>query len=114
MPCDFCGSTLSDEKTKNPINKMNYLDVSSAHITLEDSKNLTEGRKIRGAWILGTYDEGWVLSVGCVEDCEDDEGLCYSEALYKVLEYARECDCTLVRIDADGIDLDERFAAFNW
>lgn len=92
-----------------------YLDISNGHISEKDAGALKEQCGIRGAYLIGTYDEGWVLSISETDDYEDDESFvdCYSPEFYDVLDYARKQGCTLLRFDRDGMEFPD-FPTFDW
>lgn len=92
-----------------------YLDISTGHITKNDAEALKEQCGIRGAYLIGTYDEGWVLSLSETDDYEGDETFvdCYSPEFYQVLDYAKLQGCCLLRFDADGMEFPD-FPTFEW
>ncbi len=92
-----------------------YLDISTGHITKKDADALNSNCGIRGAYLIGTYDEGWVLSIGETDDYKGDETFvdCYSPEFYDVLDYARKQGCTLLRFDGDGMEF-PNLPSFDW
>jgi hypothetical protein len=79
---------------------LNYLDVSTRHIT-EATLNSNSIYK------LGEYAEGAFFWV--------DEELPPSlpKDLYEVFEFAKEKNCTIIRFDADGFDHPE-LPSYDW
>lgn len=93
-----------------------YLDASSAHITREDNALLqqtTTSENIPGCYVY-PYDCGYFISVypdSPTEEEKKESG--FSENFFKLVEYARKNECYILRIDADGDDIEE-FEVFNW
>lgn len=108
-----------DNETFKELNKTHgdygiyrYLDISTCHITKSDSEALNFRVQPNGAHLIGSYSEGWVLSIGEFDPDETTRGRDYSEAFYEVIDYARKQGCQLVRLDADGMKF--QFTRFDW
>jgi len=91
------------------------LDISTAHMTLEDSKGLatnssSAANAMAPVYELGEY--GWLAYVGEIDDnwpVEDG----WSEAFRTVMKTAQAMGCDYVRWDRDGRDYEE-LEKFNW
>lgn len=95
---------------------LKYLDASTSHITCEDNevmqqKEIEDG--VPGCYVY-PYDQGYFISVSDYEPTEKEkEDTCLSESFFKVLEYARKRGCTVLRLDADG-DQIEGLEVHHW
>jgi hypothetical protein len=91
-------------------NVFKYLDVSTGHITENDARLLQayfdSTNKFNttlepiGVYPIGIYNEGFVLSLTNIDESEVLTN--YSSAFYKLMQYARNHGCSLVRLDADA------------
>lgn len=91
-----------------------YLDISTGHITKGDADLLKAGHEPDGAYLIGKYDEGFVLSLGePVEAMNNTVNLEFSEAFRNILRYATNAGCMLMRLDADGMEFPD-FPTFDW
>ncbi len=94
-----------------------YLDASTGHITKEDNKTLfdhTIDRDLIPGCYVYPYDCGYFISV--YEDApteEEKKESDLSDNFFKLLDYAREHECYLIRIDESG-DILEGLEHFNW
>ncbi len=112
---------MKSQNLKNMMEKLGdygvyrFLDISNAHITEKDAEALRSNCGIRGAYLIGTYDEGWILSVSECDDYEGDETFvdCYSTEFYDILAYARLQGAILIRFDADGMEYPD-LPTFDW
>ncbi len=81
-----------------------YLDLSTCHVTREDMDGLQQAVGDTAAPVIAAYPEGVILYV-------PDDGYALSDwlspSLAKILAYARAQDCYLVRLDADGEEIDD-------
>lgn len=96
-----------------PYGILNYLDISTLHIAKSDAEALNFRVHPNGAYLIGTYTEGWVLAIGEYDASETTKGRDYSPEFYAILDHARKNECVLLRIDADGMEFPE-FPIFNW
>ena len=103
-----------------------YLDVSNSHITKIDNDILQASctsDRFPGCFVYpdrfpGCFvyhcDFGYFISVYSDAPSEEEKkesGL--SENFFKILDHARENECPLLRLDADG-DILENFEEFEW
>ncbi len=72
------------------------LDISTGHMTLEDSKKLGPETK-QPVYELDEY--GWLVYVGEMSENWDET---MSEAFMNILKAAKELGCDYVRFDRDG------------
>ena len=93
-----------------------HLDVSTSHITKNDNdilQNACTSDRFPGCYVYH-YDFGYFISVysdAPTEEEKKESGL--SENFFKILDNARENECPLLRLDADGDEL-EGFETFEW
>ena len=93
-----------------------YLDVSTSHITKNDNDILQASctsDRFPGCFVYH-YDFGYFISVYSDAPSEEEKkesGL--SENFFKILDHARENECPLLLLDADG-DILENFEEFEW
>ena len=90
-----------------------FLDISTSHIAKCDAEALKFRVQPNGAYLIGTYDEGWVLSVGECDEDETTKGRDYSPEFYDILAYARLQGAILIRFDADGMEVPD-LPTFDW
>lgn len=84
---------------------LTYADVSTSHITQNDMELLAVASVIPlpTAPLVCTYPSGaFLYSSEFPLDRRALRGAGYSGSFIQVLRYARDNDCTLVRLDADG------------
>lgn len=91
-----------------------YLDVSTGHITYNDSKFLDDATSIPGAYVY-KYDEGYFLALNGPDDAEKAERVTcpLSDAFWNLIDFAHSKGCILIRLDSDGMEFPE-FPSFNW
>jgi hypothetical protein len=95
-----------------------FLDVSTGHITHEDSQYLSIGYDNFPARVI-PHEYGWWINVPekklweeeSKADCMRKQG--YSEGLISVLMFARNNDCWWVNLDCDGEYVDG-LEIFEW
>ena len=90
-----------------------HLDVSTAHITLNDSKLLAidAAGETGDGLVVYDYGYGWMVHVEdeAIERCRDD----YSDAFKAILVMARQLKCDFVDFDQDGEEYSE-LPVFDW
>ena len=83
------------------------LDVSTAHITREDSGVLVEwSRMDESPCLLASYEHGWWLHVW-EEGCGPIEQDALSESFLKILKLCRSLDISYLKLDSDGTEHDD-------
>lgn len=93
-----------------------YLDASTGHITKEDNALLQQtstSEEIPGCYAY-PYDCGYFISVypdSPTEEEKKESGL--SENFFKIVEHARKNNCFILRLDAEGNEL-EGFDLIDW
>lgn len=85
------------------------LDISTLHITQQDSELLTASRGL----CVYPYEYGYFVRVPAEEPAQDLLVLGYSSALISILTWASEHDMYFVNIDQDGMPYDE-LETFDW
>lgn len=93
-----------------------YLDASTAHITKEDNALLqqTETSKDVPGCFVYPYDCGYFISVySDSPSAEEMEESGFSNSFFTLLEYARERECSVLRLDGDGDEI-ETIPTHNW
>ena len=90
---------------RDGIQKM--LDVSTAHITREDSAVLVEwSRMDESPCCFASYEHGWWLHVW-EEDCGPIERRELSESFMAILRLCRSLDIDYLKLDCDGTEHDD-------
>jgi len=95
-----------------------YLDLSTRHITREDSGLLDTDADEGRALVVEKYDEGYWIYVPPSSD-EWLDTLCemrvagYSYDLQRIMLVAFKSGNRKLRLDTDG-DMDERFPTHDW
>lgn len=87
-----------------------YLDVSTWHITAADDQQLIRMASAGHMIMIASYTYGYILWVpdkGTAEGVISRESYDLSPSFYELLDYAAECKCNLLRIDRDGVEIDE-------
>jgi len=85
------------------------LDISTGHMTREDSERLFAESEDLTAYELGEY--GWLVYVGEIDDNWPEEN--WSGAFRNVLQAAKGLGCDYVRFDRDGREY-EGLPTFDW
>jgi hypothetical protein len=94
-------------KLISPPEIYSFLDISTAHITEEDNKQL-DIHALKGELPVYALNEyGWFVWA------ETEFGDDMSSAIKDVLEIARAHECAYVRFDRDGREYDE-LPKFEW
>ena len=100
--------------TQEPEQFQKYLDCSTKHISLEDSKWLQEPPD---ELVVYSNEYGWFVHAPC--DLDEGEfvelldSMGMGPGLMGVLQYARQHDCIWVKLDCDGTEIDE-LPSFDW
>ena len=87
------------------------LDISTAHMSKEDSQKLQAEADNGHAPVYELRDYGFLVYVGEIEENWPDDEM--SSAFRKVLDSAKELGCDYVRFDRDGREYAE-LEKFNW
>jgi len=87
------------------------LDVSTGHVTRDDSVMLDTNSDIGPAPVYWMQEYGWMVYVGEIEENWPAED--WSPAFVKIMKVAQELGCDYVRIDRDGREYPE-FERFDW
>lgn len=89
--------------------KLQYLDLSTSHLTQTTVQELDSGTF--SGITVANYEYGVFVSVpGASGDIDE---LTAPEDLKRVLRFAREAGCDVVRFDADG-DTEAELPRFDW
>jgi len=83
-----------------------YLDISTAHLPMNLRSSLTEENLEDIRWrgpVLHAYRYGWVMPVCREQDAEHTEEARYATPFRDIIAFARKHECSMVRIDADGV-----------
>ena len=93
---------------------LKYLDLSTAHITKEDSEMLSDHDEChRGGLVVYDYEYGFFIPV-----CDELDGVQirqagFSDALAYIVELCQEQKIDLIRLDCDGEEI-EGLPTFEW
>jgi len=87
------------------------LDVSTGHMTKEDSWGLEANSHNGPAPVYELGEYGWLVYVGELEDNWPGED--WSPAFINVMRTAKELKCDYVRFDRDGREYPE-LQKFDW
>lgn len=79
-----------------------YLDISTAHVP----PNFDE---VRNMPLITKYDYGWFLYV----PDKGTEHTVWPVYLIRIIEYARKNNVSIIRLDADAVEIDA-LETFNW
>jgi len=90
-----------------------YLDISTGHITKNDADLLRNDHEPDGAFLIGKYSEGFILSLGEYTEVSNVVGREFSKEFYDILNYAQLKGCCLLRLDADGMEF-PNLPTFDW
>ena len=101
-----------------------FLDASTHHVTEADAQILRDAehsdQPIRapdgGFQVVDPYQYGWWVHVqpdDATEQTEVMQGIGFSKAFVKLIDYARGLDCQWVRLDQDGYEIDD-LERFDW
>lgn len=90
-----------------------YLDISTGHITKNDADLLKNDHEPDGAYLIGKYDEGFILSIGEYVEVGNVVGKEFSKEFNGIIQYAQLQGCCLLRFDADGMEFPD-FPTFEW
>lgn len=99
-----------------PFTTQRYADISTAHVTRDDARLITEkGRDLDG--IIAIYPEGWFCSVPvddwCLEQVELWERQGLSSNYINLQRKLMEAGIYYARFDADGFPV-SGLPTFNW
>ncbi len=87
-----------------------YLDLSTAHITKQDSILLTRPAYETNV-VAYNYDEGFFVPISSTsEDNPVDE---FSSQFKAIYQYCRDNNINMLRLDADA-DQSAQFPTFDW